>query len=73
MIYNKLVEIGRVVFIAKGKDEGKLATIVNIVDGTKVFYINHCQFHQYILCLRRFSTGRVPVSADASATSRTWS
>ena len=36
MIYNKFVEIGRVVYVAKGKDEGKLAVIVNIVDGNRV-------------------------------------
>lgn len=36
MIYNKFVEIGRIVYIAKGKDEGKLAVIVNIVDGNRV-------------------------------------
>ena len=36
MIYNKFVEIGRVVFIAKGKDQGKLAVIVNVIDGNRV-------------------------------------
>jgi len=36
MIYSKFVEIGRVVFIAKGKDEGKLAVIVNVIDGNRV-------------------------------------
>uniref|UniRef100_A0A914E6L0 Large ribosomal subunit protein eL14 n=1 Tax=Acrobeloides nanus TaxID=290746 RepID=A0A914E6L0_9BILA len=35
MIYNKFVEVGRVVFIAKGKDQGKLAVIVNIIDGNR--------------------------------------
>ncbi|CAD5208836.1 unnamed protein product [Bursaphelenchus xylophilus] len=34
-IFNKYVELGRVVFIAKGKDEGKLAVIVDVVDGNK--------------------------------------
>ncbi|KAI1722659.1 ribosomal protein l14 domain-containing protein [Ditylenchus destructor] len=36
MIYNKYVEIGRVAYIAKGKDVGKLAVIVNVVDGNRV-------------------------------------
>ncbi|GMR53643.1 hypothetical protein PMAYCL1PPCAC_23838, partial [Pristionchus mayeri] len=36
MVYKRMVEIGRVVYIAKGDNEGKLATIVNIVDGNKV-------------------------------------
>jgi len=36
MIFNKFVEIGRVVYIARGKDEGKLAVIANVVDGTKL-------------------------------------
>uniref|UniRef100_A0AC35UDV7 60S ribosomal protein L14 n=1 Tax=Rhabditophanes sp. KR3021 TaxID=114890 RepID=A0AC35UDV7_9BILA len=36
MIYNKYVEVGRVVYIAHGKNEGKLAAIVNIVDGNKI-------------------------------------
>jgi large subunit ribosomal protein L14e len=36
MIYNKFVEVGRVVFIAKGKDQGKLAVLVNIIDGNRV-------------------------------------
>uniref|UniRef100_A0A915LR06 Large ribosomal subunit protein eL14 n=1 Tax=Meloidogyne javanica TaxID=6303 RepID=A0A915LR06_MELJA len=34
MIYNKFVEIGRVVYITKGKDKGKLAVIANaLIDG----------------------------------------
>ncbi|KAL3090097.1 hypothetical protein niasHS_006549 [Heterodera schachtii] len=36
MIYHRFVEIGRVVYIAKGKDQGKLAVIVNVIDGNKV-------------------------------------
>ncbi|KAI6234387.1 60S ribosomal protein L14 [Aphelenchoides fujianensis] len=36
MIYNKFVEIGRVAFIAKGKNENQLAVIVDVVDGNKV-------------------------------------
>ncbi|KAF8365917.1 rpl-14, partial [Pristionchus pacificus] len=36
MVYKRMVEIGRVVYVAKGENEGKLATIVNIVDGNKV-------------------------------------
>ncbi|KAF7637429.1 Ribosomal_L14e domain-containing protein [Meloidogyne graminicola] len=35
MIYQKFVEIGRVVYITKGKDKGKLAVIVNVIDGNK--------------------------------------
>ncbi|CAK5006733.1 unnamed protein product [Meloidogyne enterolobii] len=35
MIYNKFVEIGRVVYITKGKDKGKLAVIANVIDGNK--------------------------------------
>ncbi|CAB3410849.1 unnamed protein product [Caenorhabditis bovis] len=36
MVFNRVVQIGRVVFIAKGQDEGKLATIVNVIDGNRV-------------------------------------
>lgn len=36
MIFNKFVELGRVVFIAKGKDEGKLAVVVDVLDGNRV-------------------------------------
>ncbi|KAJ1360219.1 hypothetical protein KIN20_019142 [Parelaphostrongylus tenuis] len=36
MVFKRLVQIGRVVFIAKGKDAGKIATIVDVVDGNKV-------------------------------------
>ncbi|KAI6182201.1 60S ribosomal protein L14 [Aphelenchoides bicaudatus] len=36
MIYNKFVEIGRVAFIASGKNEQKLAVIVDVVDGNRV-------------------------------------
>ncbi|CAJ0963933.1 unnamed protein product, partial [Mesorhabditis belari] len=35
-VYKRLVEVGRVAFIAKGKDQGKLATIVNVIDGNHV-------------------------------------
>ncbi|CAI5438285.1 unnamed protein product [Caenorhabditis angaria] len=36
MVYNRVVQIGRVVFIANGNDQGKLATIVNVIDGNRV-------------------------------------
>ncbi|XGW22695.1 hypothetical protein V3C99_005142 [Haemonchus contortus] len=36
MVFKRLVQIGRVVFIAKGKDAGKIATIVDVVDGNRV-------------------------------------
>lgn len=36
MVYQRFVEIGRVVMITEGKDQGKLATIVNVVDGNRV-------------------------------------
>ncbi|VBB31009.1 unnamed protein product, partial [Acanthocheilonema viteae] len=35
MVYKKVVEIGRVVFVAKGDGGGKLATIVDVVDGNR--------------------------------------
>jgi ribosomal protein L14E/L6E/L27E len=41
-IYQKYVEIGRVVYIARGKDQGKLAVIVNVIDGNKVFNTFAC-------------------------------
>ncbi|KIH63343.1 ribosomal protein L14 [Ancylostoma duodenale] len=36
MVFKRLVQIGRVVFIAKGKDAGKIATVVDVVDGNRV-------------------------------------
>ncbi|CEF67627.1 60S ribosomal protein L14 [Strongyloides ratti] len=36
MIYTKYVEIGRVVFINDGPFKGKLAAIVNVVDGNRI-------------------------------------
>ncbi|CAB03835.1 Large ribosomal subunit protein eL14 [Caenorhabditis elegans] len=36
MVFNRVVQIGRVVFIASGKDQGKLAAIVNVIDGNRV-------------------------------------
>uniref|UniRef100_A0A0R3RXW4 Large ribosomal subunit protein eL14 n=1 Tax=Elaeophora elaphi TaxID=1147741 RepID=A0A0R3RXW4_9BILA len=35
MVYKRMVEIGRVVFVAKGDGNGKLATIVDVVDGNR--------------------------------------
>ncbi|VDD90053.1 unnamed protein product [Enterobius vermicularis] len=35
MVYKLMVEIGRIVFIGKGKDEGKLAAIVDVIDGNR--------------------------------------
>uniref|UniRef100_A0A1I7ZVF0 Large ribosomal subunit protein eL14 n=1 Tax=Steinernema glaseri TaxID=37863 RepID=A0A1I7ZVF0_9BILA len=35
MIYQRFVEIGRVVYVAKGNDSGKLAVIVDVVDGRR--------------------------------------
>ena len=34
--FTKFVEVGRVAFIAFGEDEGKLVTIVDIIDGNRV-------------------------------------
>ncbi|CAD6186360.1 unnamed protein product [Caenorhabditis auriculariae] len=36
MVFHRVVQVGRVVFISEGKDEGKLATIVNVIDGNRV-------------------------------------
>uniref|UniRef100_A0A0K0F8Y0 Large ribosomal subunit protein eL14 n=1 Tax=Strongyloides venezuelensis TaxID=75913 RepID=A0A0K0F8Y0_STRVS len=36
MIYTKYVEIGRIVFINDGPFKGKLAAIVNVVDGNRI-------------------------------------
>lgn len=36
MVFKKFVEIGRVVYVANGKQEGKLGAIVNVVDGNRV-------------------------------------
>lgn len=38
MLFDKYVQIGRVVYIAKGIDEGKLAVIVNIIDANRVIF-----------------------------------
>uniref|UniRef100_A0A915C6W0 Large ribosomal subunit protein eL14 n=1 Tax=Parascaris univalens TaxID=6257 RepID=A0A915C6W0_PARUN len=35
MVYKRMVEIGRVVFIARGDNSGKLAAIVDVVDGNR--------------------------------------
>jgi len=32
MPYHKFVQVGRVVMVAKGPNEGKLAVIVNVID-----------------------------------------
>lgn len=39
MVFNRVVQIGRVVFIASGKDQGKLAAIVNVIDGNRVSHL----------------------------------
>lgn len=35
-VYSQFVEIGRVVFVVKGKSAGKVAAIVDVVDGNRV-------------------------------------
>lgn len=35
-VFNRLVEIGRVVFVKEGVDDGKLATVVEVIDGNRV-------------------------------------
>lgn len=40
MVYKRMVEIGRVVYVAKGDGDGKLATIVDVVDENRVFFLN---------------------------------
>ena len=42
-IYKRMVQQGRVVYIAKGENEGKLATIVAIIDSNKVSF-QFCSF-----------------------------
>lgn len=49
MIFTKFVEIGRVVFISKGKDEGKLAVITNVIDGNKVGFFITSQLLIFVL------------------------
>ena len=44
-IYGKYVEIGRVAFIGSGKDEGKLAVVVNVIDGNKASPLNSFTAH----------------------------
>uniref|UniRef100_A0AC34QQ96 Large ribosomal subunit protein eL14 n=1 Tax=Panagrolaimus sp. JU765 TaxID=591449 RepID=A0AC34QQ96_9BILA len=36
MIFNKFVEIGRVVYISNGPNKGKLAVVANVVDASKL-------------------------------------
>lgn len=48
MVYKLMVEIGRIVFIGKGKDEGKLAAIVDVIDGNRVSFWS-------LYCLSKFS------------------
>lgn len=43
MVYKRMVEIGRVVFVAKGDADGKLATIVDVVDGNRVGFQFICR------------------------------
>ncbi|VDM96941.1 unnamed protein product [Thelazia callipaeda] len=35
MVYKRMVDIGRVVYIAKGESDGKLAAIVDVVDANR--------------------------------------
>ncbi|KHN84573.1 60S ribosomal protein L14 [Toxocara canis] len=35
MVYKRMVEIGRVVFVARGNGSGKLAAIVDVIDGNR--------------------------------------
>ncbi|VDO46864.1 unnamed protein product [Brugia timori] len=58
MVYKRMVEIGRVVFVAKGDDDGKLAAIVDVVDGNRVgflftFYYPNLLFYNRLNSRRR--------------------
>lgn len=53
MIYNKYVQIGRVVFISQGKDEGKLAVVVNVVDANRVSILFKICFVMFHICAYR--------------------
>uniref|UniRef100_A0A914WRI0 Large ribosomal subunit protein eL14 n=1 Tax=Plectus sambesii TaxID=2011161 RepID=A0A914WRI0_9BILA len=41
-MYQRLVQIGRVVYLTKGPDAGKLAVIVDIVDGNRALIDGPC-------------------------------
>lgn len=68
MIYQKFVEIGRVVYVAKGKDTGKLAVIVNVIDGNKVLSLIFKL--KTIINFRLFWTDRYRVYAAECSISR---
>lgn len=42
MPYKKFVEIGRVVFCAEGKEEGKLGIIINVIDQNRILISGPC-------------------------------
>lgn len=64
MVFKRLVQIGRVVFIAKGKDAGKIATVVDVVDGNRVCSITITA----LLCQRWFLHFCVKVLIDGPST-----
>lgn len=51
MVYKRMVEIGRIVYIANGANSGKLAAIVNVVDGNRVNFIVNFILLAYFLFL----------------------
>lgn len=42
--FQKFVQVGRVVYIAKGEDAGKIAAIVDIIDQNRVSCVFSNQF-----------------------------
>ncbi|VDN58273.1 unnamed protein product [Dracunculus medinensis] len=67
MVYKRMVEIGRIVYIANGANSGKLAAIVNVVDGNRALIdgpssgVRRCVMNFKDLRLTKF---RIPLRYD---------
>ncbi len=77
MVFERFVEIGRVAFVAVGKNRGKLCTIVDVIDQKRALVDGPCsdfprqQIRLKKLHLTTFKI-RIPHSARTSTVRKAW-
>lgn len=56
-IFQRFVEVGRVVLVNYGPDQGKLGTIIDVVDGNKVGPLDGIIGRGSLYCMSRTAVG----------------
>ena len=73
MVFTRFVEVGRVALISYGPDEGKLCTIVNVIDHNRVLVDGPAVatgVHRHAIGIKRLMLTDLTVSCKLNATEK---